>query len=179
MGTLFVAGVYGVGKSVLCQKLSDILKIPAFSAGDLISSVNGEQYGTNKYVSNKIENQDILLVEVRKQMQRYPQILLAGHFCIFNNENQVDCLPESIYSELNIEQILLLEADVETILEHLDKRDRRTYSYDQISDLKRAEHIAAQKVALQIGCGIHIQNMQFDRSDIDQCLSYLERGYKI
>ena len=34
MGTIFVAGTYGVGKSTLCNKLSTALKIPDFSAGD-------------------------------------------------------------------------------------------------------------------------------------------------
>lgn len=38
MGTIFVAGTYGVGKSTLCNKLSTALKIPDFSAGDLISA---------------------------------------------------------------------------------------------------------------------------------------------
>lgn len=28
MGTIFVAGTYGVGKSTLCSKLSELLKIP-------------------------------------------------------------------------------------------------------------------------------------------------------
>jgi len=41
MGTIFVAGIYGVGKSTLCANLSKELKIPTYSAGDLISSVNG------------------------------------------------------------------------------------------------------------------------------------------
>lgn len=178
MGTLFVAGVYGVGKSTLCQKLSEILKIPTFSAGDLISSINREQYGANKIVSDKVANQDILALEVDKCLQKHPKILLAGHFCIFNNEKQVDCLPENIYERLNIESILLLEADKKEILEHLSQRDCKSYSYDQISELRKAEHRVAQRVAYQIGSDIYIHKMRFDETDIDICLSYL-RGDKI
>lgn len=59
MGTIFVAGSYGVGKSTLCNALSNTLTIPAYSASDLISNVNGEQYGANKAVKNKDANQDI------------------------------------------------------------------------------------------------------------------------
>lgn len=44
--TIFIAGVYGTGKSTLCSALSERLRIPAFSAGNLISEINGEQYGT-------------------------------------------------------------------------------------------------------------------------------------
>ena len=53
MGTIFVAGTYGVGKSTLCNKLSTALKIPDFSAGDLISAVNGETYGA-KWLETKM-----------------------------------------------------------------------------------------------------------------------------
>ena len=44
-GVVFIAGTYGVGKSTLCNNLSSVLGIPSFSAGDLISEVNGEIYG--------------------------------------------------------------------------------------------------------------------------------------
>lgn len=40
--TIFIAGVYGTGKSTMCTALSERLHIPAFSAGDLISMMNGE-----------------------------------------------------------------------------------------------------------------------------------------
>ena len=45
MGTIFIAGSYGVGKSTLCDNLSRVSGVPAYSAGDLISCINGEQYG--------------------------------------------------------------------------------------------------------------------------------------
>lgn len=60
MSTIFIAGVYGTGKSTVCSALSKELCIPAFSAGDLISSINGEQYGANKTVSDKNNNQVLL-----------------------------------------------------------------------------------------------------------------------
>ena len=59
-GVIFVAGVYGVGKSTLCEKLSKELSIPFYSSGDLISKVNGELYGANKVVKDKSKNQNII-----------------------------------------------------------------------------------------------------------------------
>jgi adenylate kinase len=172
--TLFIAGVYGVGKSTLCSQLSKELRIPSFSAGDLISTINGEQYGANKAVSDKISNQNILAVEVYKRLQVHPKILLAGHFCIFNRQNQVDCLPRNIYSELHITQILLLESSTERILENLSARDHRIYTHEQISELKNTERIMAQKISTQIGCNLHIHKMLFDKTDLGKCLSYLK-----
>ena len=89
MGTIFVAGSYGVGKSTLCAALSKQLNIPTYSAGDLISFINGEKYGANKVVHNKDTNQDILATEVEKKLNQKPTILLAGHFCIFDKLNHV------------------------------------------------------------------------------------------
>ena len=84
MGTVFLAGVYGVGKSTLAQKVSEKAGIPFYSAGDLISEKNGEKYGANKIVVDKNRNQDILVECVSEILQRESRILLAGHFCIVN-----------------------------------------------------------------------------------------------
>lgn len=74
MGTIFIAGSYGVGKSTLCDNLSRVSGVPAYSAGDLISCINGEQYGANKVVQDKEANQDILVIEVGKKLDHYPTI---------------------------------------------------------------------------------------------------------
>lgn len=125
MGTIFVAGSYGVGKSTLCNVLSKALDIPTFSAGDLIGNINGEQYGANKAVKNKDVNQDILGIEVKKKLEQYPTILLAGHFCLFDKSNCVEKLPNSIFEKISIEQILLLEADPVRISTDLSIRDKK------------------------------------------------------
>lgn len=111
--TIFIAGAYGTGKSTLCGRLSTIMQIPFFSAGDLISKINGEHYGTNKAVTDKNRNQILLADKVQELNQIYSRIILAGHFCIFNNSNEVETLPESVFYNLNIEQVLLLEANEE------------------------------------------------------------------
>ena len=100
MGTIFVAGAYGVGKSTLCNSLSNRLGIPAFSASDLISRINGEHYEKSKAVHNKYDNQDILITEVSKILQDHQAILLAGHFCIFDRANNVDVLPKYVFHRL-------------------------------------------------------------------------------
>lgn len=68
--TIFIAGVYGTGKSTMCSVLSEMLHIPAFSAGDLISATNSEQYGVNKAVSDKNKNQLLLAERVRQLTQK-------------------------------------------------------------------------------------------------------------
>lgn len=92
-GVIFIAGAYGVGKSTLCNKLSLTLGIPSFSAGDLISEVNGEIYGQNKVVKDKTENQNILIAAIKDRLNTHPVFLLAGHFCIFNKKTKLKFFP--------------------------------------------------------------------------------------
>lgn len=111
-GIIFVAGIYGVGKSTLCEKLGHSIGLPYFSAGDLISAINGETYGSNKAVKDKDENQDILILAVNNQLQNNRAFILAGHFCIFDKFFNVEKLPESVFSQMPILKVILLEADV-------------------------------------------------------------------
>lgn len=173
MGTIFVAGSYGVGKSTLCNALSKVLDIPAFSAGDLISNINGEQYGANKAVKNKDANQDILAIEVEKKLEQYPTILLAGHFCIFDKSNCVEKLPNSIFEKISIEQILLLEADPVRILTNLSIRDNKKYELSHIELLLKEEQRAAEAISLRCNCSLHIHQMAFDGSDLRKCCDIL------
>lgn len=173
MGTIFVAGIYGVGKSTLCNNLSKKLKIPAYSAGDLISLVNGEQYGVNKVVTDKILNQDILEIQIHDLLKTTTQILLAGHFCIFDKNTNVDYLPRTIFSNLEIEKIILLEAPVSVILKNLSLRDKKAYTYQQLLLLQNAEVERAKEISCEFGYKLYIHNMTFDNTDISECLSYI------
>lgn len=108
-GVCFVAGCYGVGKSYLCDKLASLLGIETYSASDIISSVNGEKYGSNKFVADKEANQRALVDEVQTLLHSKARILLAGHFCIFNRQGEVEFLPENVFDELSIAKIVLLK----------------------------------------------------------------------
>ena len=57
-GIIFFAGIYGVGKSTLSSKLSETMSLPEYSASELISMSNNEQYGKNKFVSDVKKESD-------------------------------------------------------------------------------------------------------------------------
>lgn len=172
---IFVAGIYGVGKSTLCSFLSKELNIPNFSAGDLISEVNGEKYGSNKVVKDKNGNQDILVSAINEKYKTTNTFLLAGHFCIFNAENEVDMLPDFVFGNMNIGAILLLEADVKTIIEHLSKRDGKHYSDLSIEKLQISEREQAEKISSQIGVPLLCHKMLFDGTDESIIKQWIER----
>lgn len=175
MGTIFVAGAYGVGKSTMCELLSARLCVPTYSAGDLISRINGELYGANKAVQDKNKNQEILTHEVKRCLKQHPTILLAGHFCIFDKHNNVEVLPENVFESLCLECILLLEADKAAIIQNLSRRDGKQYTDKQIEFLCREEHLSAKAVSVQHLCPLYIHQMCFDESDLIRCLQLLRK----
>lgn len=174
--TIFIAGVYVTGKSTMCSALSKELHIPAFSASDLISSFNGEQYGANKTVSDKNNNQLLLSKRVHQLSKEHGNIILAGHFCIFDSNDEVDILPESVFPTLNISQIILLESDVQKIISNLRHRDGRVYSETSISILVKKEQEQSKHIAKRLNCLLSIYQMTFTDQDVKQIAALINQG---
>lgn len=175
-GIIFVAGIYGVGKSTLCERLSLSIGIPCYSAGDLISALNGETYGRNKAVSNKEKNQDILVTAVNDRLQKDKAFILAGHFCIFDKSFNVERLSESVFSLMPIAKVVLLESDVTKVCENLRYRDSRCYPLDALKSLKRCEKMQCEKITEQLGLPLYTHQMLFDDSDVQQVREYILGG---
>lgn len=166
MGVLFLAGIYGVGKSTLGETLSQRQGIPFYSAGDLISQVNGEIYGANKVVADKVGNQDILAIQIDRLLKQYDRILLAGHFCIVNKHGEVDCLPQDAFKNLHLDKIILLEAEEEQVLDHLRVRDAKKYSPELVAALMQTEREMAYAVSAELNCPIATHCMTYSSTDV-------------
>lgn len=166
-GIIFVAGVYGVGKSTMCSTLSEILDIDFYSAGDLISECNKEIYGSNKKVKDKNNNQNILIECVEHKLKEKNPLILAGHFCILGSDDKPDILPEFVYEKIHISTIVLLEAPVQTIIKHLEQRDEKVYSSKLIETFIRCERKQAEKMSQKIRVPLIIREMTFDTKDVD------------
>lgn len=165
MGVLFLAGIYGVGKSTLGETLSQRQGIPFYSAGDLISQVNGEIYGANKVVADKVRNQDVLAIQIDRLLKQYDRILLAGHFCIVNKHGEVDCLQDA-FKNLHLDKIILLEAEEEQILDHLRARDAKKYSPELVAALMQTEREMAYAVSAELNCPIATHCMTYSPTDV-------------
>lgn len=173
MGTIFIAGTYGVGKSTLALKLSKKTGIPFYSAGDLISARTGKQYGKNKAVSNKDRNQDILIDIISGILLGVERIFLAGHFCIATKDRQVDLLPENVFTKLDIDKIILLESSVNIISDHLKNRDNKHYPLDLLQHLQQEERMAAKRTSKRLSCPLLIHTMEYTDSEINDLIYFL------
>ncbi|MBO4521428.1 MAG: AAA family ATPase [Alphaproteobacteria bacterium] len=173
MGVIFVAGCYGVGKSTLLESIFEKTKIPHFSAGMLISEVNDETYGRNKYVTNKKNNQALLIEQIEKKLKTYPLFFLDGHFCILKKGNIPDLLSLDDLAKMHFEKILLLEADPVRLQQNLLHRDKKDYSLLEITTLMTAEHHQAEIFSNHTGTPLYIHHMQYNGYDEKEVIEFL------
>lgn len=169
---LFVAGVYGVGKTTLCDALSCKYKVNSYSSSELISKSNHEEYGRNKYVKNSNKNQEILVNQVNKINEE--SFILNGHFCLKAKDNKIILLENEVFKQLNLSCILLLSAPVENIKENLFSRDKIYYDEEYIQRLLKSEETQAEKVSNMYGIPLLKYNMQFDNNDIKNIIELLK-----
>ena len=173
MSTIFVAGVYGVGKSTVCTKLSQVMGMPFYSAGDLISRKNGESYGANKLVADKDANQNILVSEVKRLSEKNNSIILAGHFCILGEKDRIIELQEQVFFQLKIEKIILLEADSSKISVLLKQRDHKEYTHELLEEFLHKEHQKAEEMAGKLACSYYVHKMHYSDLDVQEMQSFL------
>ncbi len=169
----FFAGVYGVGKTTICNEVTSRTGIPSYSASDLISSQISENYGAQKSVTNKEKNQYALIAAINKMPPKEEKILLAGHFCIFNKQNEVEILPEFIFPLLGIKKIFLLITDADTIIKNLYNRDKVAYGIEAINEIMSHERSLAEKTSEKLQCKLYIHHMKFDGTDADNITKFL------
>lgn len=137
MKMIFVAGVHGVGKTTFCEKLSEILELSHYSAGQIINNYLNKQ-STKKEVKNIKSNQDILLQAI-KSLGNQNKIILDGHFTLINDSNEIEEIPISTFQEINPKIIIILYDDVDIILQRLYVRDQKKYDAELLKKLQKSE----------------------------------------
>ncbi len=165
---IFIAGSYGVGKTTLCNQISKVMKIPSYSASDLISKQNNEQYGENKYVMDSKANQDILVNQVSKIQDNV--FIVNGHFCLKAPNNNLILLDHTIFLQMNLSSIILLNADDNAIIHNIYNRDHRKYDSEFVKNLLESERRQAEDVSKKYNIPLYIYDMKYDGEDFDRIL---------
>lgn len=154
---VFVTGVHGTGKTYLCERyIENNLKVFHESASALIKKAkNGANWSVEKRVENADENQIALTQEVKKITSAGHKLILDGHTVLLDKLGGFIRISPAVFSELEVEAIILIEATVETISCRLNERD----STKDIADIKRfisVEREQAQFIARELGIPLRI-----------------------
>lgn len=146
---IFVSGVHGVGKSTLCGKLSEKFGWAHYSCSDLIKE-NSDYVESSKLVSTADKNQQALLRGISRLTEEV--VLLDGHFCLLDKDEQVIELPFEVFDAISPSAILLATCDEETIHQRLELRGGHVLALEKIVELQQHEVERSKSYSYRVGC---------------------------
>lgn len=170
--TVFVAGVHAVGKSFLCQQYANDFSVTYESASGLIRKERTQaDWSTDKKVGNIDGNQIALRTAVQRIIAAGQSLLLDGHFVLINDKSEFVELESSVFQNIGITGVVILEADAEVIASRLAARDATRSAVDIGLFLDR-ERAQAQYVCQELGVPLHILK-QPDLSEFSKVVNQL------
>lgn len=167
---IFVAGIHGVGKSTLCEKLVTKLNIPCYSSSDLINRLKKNTFTEDKAVANVFDNQDILLSALKKFVDK-DRFLLDGHFALFNSHHEVQLVPEQTFKSISPVAICVLTCDAELALKRVETRDKVKHSISAYKALSATELTQAKEIAAKLSVPLFIHNTNNDTHELIRFIS--------
>nr|WP_280640144.1 ATP-binding protein [Pseudomonas viridiflava] len=167
---IFVAGVYGVGKTTVCEMLARELDCKAASASALIRQRQGGlTWNKHKHTHGIVQNQQYLIEALNEVRAHNQNLVLDGHFALLNGEGSVTKIEKNVFYHLHLDAIILIEGDIKEIAFRLSARDSIPWNYSTISTLMAAERENALEFHEASGIPLKI----FDSSETQDILHYL------
>jgi adenylate kinase len=152
MRVILLAGVHGVGKGFLGAPVANLLGFTHLTASQLIREVKGQAtWGADKKTSDLDDNQVALVRAVAQSRLTHPSILLDGHFVLRNSLGVLTPLAISVFKELQLSGVILLNEQSSVIASRLAMRDKGTPDVQAISELAEAELAHATAVCNELG----------------------------
>lgn len=168
---VFIGGIHGVGKTYFCNKLANTLDIPHFSASDLIAKQRNLAFTESKSVEKIDENQDYLIQAIHNFTSEHPVILLDGHFCLLNKEDNISRVPEETFIKMKPACYVVLQDASEKIALRLNERDGRAYNPDFLESFQLTEIEYANELAGKYTTPLFIQSTN---SNEEQVIEYIK-----
>ncbi|KRB95791.1 hypothetical protein ASE11_18515 [Hydrogenophaga sp. Root209] len=121
---IFVAGIHGVGKTYLANRLPAGIGLIHTSASKLIREERAlHDWNIDKRVSDVDENQVALAAAVARHNANKTALLLDGHFVLLSQSDEFLPLGLNVFKSLNLSAVVLLEADPQEIANRVSSRD--------------------------------------------------------
>lgn len=147
---IFVGGIHGVGKTTLCNYLTDELNIKNFSSSKLISELNSQRVNLDKTVDDIQGNQDVLLSAVDLFLDKDKNYILDGHFCLLDKNNGINKVPIETFKGLGLKSVIVLIDDPKNIASRINNRDSRDLNIEFIREFQEKEIEYAKYICEQL-----------------------------
>jgi adenylate kinase len=150
----FVGGVFGTGKSTLCQALSRLLPAEHLKASDLIRYAPNLDDATGKTTENVFSNQERLIATLAIHRTDHGTILLDGHFCLLDSTCIIVRLPVSVFQHIQPRALVLVEAGVAEVVDRIKRRDGReidpTLTWKLLQAEREHSHVISETLDIPI-----------------------------
>lgn len=166
--TLFVAGVHAVGKSTLCDTYAKHYGVIHKSASQLIREAKAHAIAVDsKAVKDIPGNQQLLINAVAEIRASGVTLLLDGHFALLGADHRPQPLATEVYSDLNIDGIIVLHDKPSSIAARMLKRDGKSMPVNEIAALQAMELSRAKEVAKELHLPVE-RIASFDQKCFDE-----------
>lgn len=146
---IFIGGIHGVGKGVICHEISMRTNRVHKTASDVLKWKEISE-PSNKKVDNIQSTQDRLIEGINNTFDDAKSYLLDGHFCLFNSEGDITKVPMKTFKEIAPKLIAVVTNDINVIKERLGQRDGKAYGADELRDMQATEIEYAKQVSSEL-----------------------------
>ena len=125
---------------------------------------------STKAVKDIAGNQQLLIESVEAIRASGKNLMLDGHFAILNSDNIPTAIQTNVFSELNIDAIIIITDDANAIAERMTNRDGTLINASDINVLQDLELLRAKQVAEELGLPFY-EIKAFERDAFESCIS--------
>lgn len=148
MNYILLAGIHGVGKSTLLNKISRVNPIETYTISSLIKKANPKHaVNTDKRTEQINRNQHLWKEELKKLEPSSQKIILDGHFSLLNSQGDVVALPLDTFDGINFSGVILKQERPELIQSRLLQRDNSIWDVEKINFFQNIEEKSAKEYA--------------------------------
>jgi adenylate kinase len=174
---IFLGGVHGVGKTSMCNRISERFQLIVVSASAIIRAERSQPSSDSRTaVMNVDGNQDLLIRGVQRLVTNEPgHYLLDGHFALRTLGGNIEEVATDVFHSIGAKGLVCLVDEPSAIAQRLAERDGESQDLDAISQLQAAELSSAELVSRTLG--IHLKVVRaFDERGFEESLRALLDG---
>lgn len=164
---IFIGGIHGVGKTSLCEELSNRTGAHYFSASKLIKRLKKDYCDNkNKAVKDIDGNQELLLTAINQYIDKNLTTLLDGHFCLLSSTYEVARISKKTFDDISPIAIIVLYDSISSISSKIANRDDVKYDVNLLSSFQNEEINYSKNIAGKLKIPYLLFDVSHDKSEI-------------
>lgn len=170
---IFLGGVHGVGKTSMCDGISDKFGLKVLSASAIIRAEREHPSSDLRTaVSNVGGNQGLLIRGVHRLLAEAPgNYLLDGHFALRTLDGNIEEIEADVFHSIGVRGLICLVDQPAAIAQRLTARDSESHQVDVISQLQSAELSSAESVSGTLALPLKVVQA-FDERAFEESLRF-------